>query len=110
MSSAASIPSNLPCSLMSIRTRCGRRCLACSTASSPDGVPQLCSDERKATYKAIERICKIFGAENFIAGGNILKALSDELHVADHKKKVFFFDVLYAWDLGYLRDKLFPRQ
>jgi Ppx/GppA phosphatase family len=78
-----------------------------ATASLPDGSSRLCSDGRKEQYAKIAEICdKVFTINDLIAGGEILKGLSDELGFVRNNKHLFFFDALYVWDLGYMRHKL----
>lgn len=54
----------------------------------------------------IAQICKKFTIENLIAGTDILKALSQELHFETKDKIAFFKDSLYLWPIGYLEHKV----
>jgi hypothetical protein len=77
-------------------------------AAAPDAAATLCSDAQKTKYKEVRKVCDTFSPAQMVAGFEILKGLSEELQFVAAKKHVFFFrDALYAWPLGYLRDKLY---
>ncbi len=76
-------------------------------AQAADAGSVFCSPQQRSKYSEINNICDTFSADQLVAGFEILKGLSDELKFGPGKKSVFFFrDALYAWPLGYIRDKL----
>ena len=84
---------------------------------SKETINTICNDNKYASYftkpdnvkkrkKISRKICDgIFNINQLIGGLEILNTLSTELKF--NKKKVFFMqDSLYAWPLGYIKDKI----
>ena len=82
------------------------RLLRDATAADAEG--RLCSQNpHNKPGSETERVCNVFSINNLIAGGQILKALAQEMKLSNESKRVFFIrDSQFAWPLGYLRSQL----
>ena len=74
-------------------------------AKSEDAVKKFFDENPfRKTYPDIEKVSKAFTPDNLVAGLEILRTFSEEMHFG--KKNLFFIrDSLYAWPLGYIRKR-----
>jgi hypothetical protein len=61
---------------------------------------------RKEAEDEVAHVNTVFTQEQILAGAQVLKAFSDEMHFADKDALFFSRRALYAWPHGYLLEKL----
>ncbi len=74
--------------------------------SGPDALSAVCTNN-PAKDPDTDNICRTFSPENLFGGMQLVKAYAGETHFESKGKCVFFFrDSLYAWPMGYLKQKV----